>query len=150
MAEMYLTDKLLAQQESLVSPSSSGPGFGSPSADIHPFNLEDATLHSDAGQVSDGEEDRYVCSFICLSFLLCATPYDTLPKKHELIASLGLLGRDGGPESLGGGRTRSSRSTSSTSTVSAKPLDVEELEMLLEAYFVQVDGTLNKLSTVRL
>ena len=25
---------------------------------------------------------------------------------------------------------------------------VEELEMLLEAYFVQIDGTLNKLSTV--
>ncbi|CAJ2651031.1 magnesium transporter MRS2-3 [Trifolium pratense] len=28
-------------------------------------------------------------------------------------------------------------------------LDVEELEMLLEAYFVQIDGTLNKLSTLR-
>jgi hypothetical protein len=27
-------------------------------------------------------------------------------------------------------------------------LDVKELEMLLEPYFVQVDGTLNKLSTV--
>jgi len=72
------------------------------------------------------------------------------PGTQELIASLGLIGRDGAPESLGGGRTQSSRSTSSTSTVSAKPLDVEELEMLLEAYFVQVDGTLNKLSTVRL
>ncbi|KHN35209.1 Magnesium transporter MRS2-3 [Glycine soja] len=30
-----------------------------------------------------------------------------------------------------------------------KQLDVEELEMLLEAYFVQIDGTLNKLSTLR-
>lgn len=41
--------------------------------------------------------------------------------------------------------------TSSSSIVSAvtgKHLDVEELEMLLEAYFVQIDGTLNKLSTV--
>jgi len=27
-------------------------------------------------------------------------------------------------------------------------LDVEELEMLLEAYFAQIDGTLNKLTTV--
>lgn len=27
--------------------------------------------------------------------------------------------------------------------------DVEELEMLLEAYFIQIDGTLNKLTTVR-
>lgn len=30
-----------------------------------------------------------------------------------------------------------------------KTLDVEELEMLLEAYFVQIEGTLNKLATVR-
>ncbi|PKA58353.1 Magnesium transporter MRS2-F [Apostasia shenzhenica] len=28
-------------------------------------------------------------------------------------------------------------------------LDIQELEMLLEAYFVQIDGTLNKLSTLR-
>ncbi|XP_077233856.1 magnesium transporter 4 isoform X1 [Tasmannia lanceolata] len=38
--------------------------------------------------------------------------------------------------------------TSSTHSGS-KHLDVEELEMLLEAYFVQIDGTLNKLSTLR-
>lgn len=31
----------------------------------------------------------------------------------------------------------------------SKNFDVEELEMLLEAYFVQIDGTLNKLSTLR-
>ncbi|KAI3755472.1 hypothetical protein L1987_55273 [Smallanthus sonchifolius] len=30
-----------------------------------------------------------------------------------------------------------------------KHRDVEELEMLLEAYFVQIDGTMNKLSTLR-
>ena len=30
----------------------------------------------------------------------------------------------------------------------SKNLDVKELEMLLEPYFVQIDGTLNKLSTV--
>lgn len=29
-------------------------------------------------------------------------------------------------------------------------LNVQELEMLLEAYFVQIDGTLNNLSNVRL
>ena len=33
---------------------------------------------------------------------------------------------------------------------SIKSLDVEELEMILEAYFVQIEGTLNKLSAVRL
>lgn len=38
----------------------------------------------------------------------------------------------------------------SSTTSSSKPLDVEELEMLLEAYFVQIEGTLNKLSSVSL
>ncbi|XP_057806340.1 magnesium transporter MRS2-3-like [Salvia miltiorrhiza] len=32
---------------------------------------------------------------------------------------------------------------------SIKDLDVEELEMILEAYFVQIEGTLNKLSALR-
>ena len=40
---------------------------------------------------------------------------------------------------------RESRITRNTTI---KHRDVEELEMLLEAYFVQIDGTLNKLSTV--
>eukprot|EP00252_Welwitschia_mirabilis_P008065 TRINITY_DN1976_c0_g1_i4.p1 TRINITY_DN1976_c0_g1~~TRINITY_DN1976_c0_g1_i4.p1 ORF type:complete len:337 (-),score=77.96 TRINITY_DN1976_c0_g1_i4:300-1310(-) len=40
-------------------------------------------------------------------------------------------------------------STSSNSLMDTKSLDVEELEMLLEAYFVQIDGTLNKLSALR-
>ncbi|KAK7854612.1 magnesium transporter mrs2-3 [Quercus suber] len=39
--------------------------------------------------------------------------------------------------------------TSSTQSYMNKNLDVKELEMLLEPYFVQIDGTLNKLSTVR-
>ncbi|EEF40343.1 RNA splicing protein mrs2, mitochondrial, putative [Ricinus communis] len=39
--------------------------------------------------------------------------------------------------------------TSTTRSAISKHLDVEELEMLLEAYFVQIDGTLNKLSTLR-
>jgi hypothetical protein len=66
MAEMYLTDKLLAQQEGSVTPTSPGHGFGpvSPSGDSHapstlpPYSLEDPTLQSD-GQASDGE-DGYV------------------------------------------------------------------------------------------
>ncbi|KAH9295971.1 hypothetical protein KI387_039559 [Taxus chinensis] len=39
--------------------------------------------------------------------------------------------------------------TSSSTHSGTKGLDVEELEMLLEAYFVQIDGTLNKLSALR-
>ncbi|KAH9297325.1 hypothetical protein KI387_029007, partial [Taxus chinensis] len=37
-------------------------------------------------------------------------------------------------------------SSITSSTTNGKHQDVEELEMLLEAYFVQIDGTLNKLS----
>lgn len=43
---------------------------------------------------------------------------------------------------------RSGTRTSTTRSAISKHLDVEELEMLLEAYFVQIDGTLNKLTTV--
>lgn len=53
----------------------------------------------------------------------------------------------GGAEILSD-RGQGSSSSTATSTVTTKSLDVEELEMLLEAYFVQIDGTLNKLSTV--
>ncbi|KNA17256.1 hypothetical protein SOVF_081660 [Spinacia oleracea] len=44
---------------------------------------------------------------------------------------------------------RSATRTSTTHSAISKHLDVEELEMLLEAYFVQIDGTLNKLTTLR-
>lgn len=43
-----------------------------------------------------------------------------------------------------------SHAPSMQSSSSIKNLDVEELEMILEAYFVQIEGTLNKLSAVRL
>ncbi|KAK9287397.1 hypothetical protein L1049_015816 [Liquidambar formosana] len=58
--------------------------------------------------------------------------------QHRLFGMPNVLGRD-------------SHGTDSSSTLSdnSKHLNVEELEMLLEAYFVQIDGTLNKLSTVR-
>lgn len=47
------------------------------------------------------------------------------------------------------GRDSHGTRTSITYSTVTKQLDVEELEMLLEAYFVQIDGTLNKLSTLR-
>ncbi|XP_021280018.1 magnesium transporter MRS2-3 [Herrania umbratica] len=47
------------------------------------------------------------------------------------------------------GRDSHGTHTSTTHSAMSKHLDVEELEMLLEAYFVQIDGTLNKLSTLR-
>ncbi|XWS13767.1 hypothetical protein CRYUN_Cryun36dG0066400 [Craigia yunnanensis] len=40
-------------------------------------------------------------------------------------------------------------SRASTATVRGDENDVEEVEMILEAYFMQIDGTLNKLTTLR-
>lgn len=56
----------------------------------------------------------------------------------------------GGSTSICNFQSRVSRSSSTnTSAATSKGHDVEELEMLLEAYFVQTDSTLNKLSTLR-
>ncbi|XP_004493752.1 magnesium transporter MRS2-I-like isoform X3 [Cicer arietinum] len=41
------------------------------------------------------------------------------------------------------------KSSRGSATTLQEENDVEELEMLLEAYFVQIDGTLNKLTTLR-
>lgn len=48
---------------------------------------------------------------------------------------------------IGSKISRASRA--SVATVHGDEDDVEELEMLLEAYFMQIDGTLNKLTTLR-
>ncbi|WOL03977.1 magnesium transporter MRS2-I isoform X1 [Canna indica] len=48
---------------------------------------------------------------------------------------------------IGSKISRASRA--SAATMHGNENDVEELEMLLEAYFMQIDGTLNKLSTLR-
>ncbi|KAF7852074.1 hypothetical protein BT93_L0601 [Corymbia citriodora subsp. variegata] len=42
-----------------------------------------------------------------------------------------------------------SRTSRASAATAHEENDVEELEMLLEAYFMQIDGTLNKLSTLR-
>ncbi|ONM05206.1 Magnesium transporter MRS2-2 [Zea mays] len=48
---------------------------------------------------------------------------------------------------IGSKISRASRA--SAATVHGNENDVEELEMLLEAYFMQIDGTLTKLTTLR-
>ncbi|KAH9603782.1 hypothetical protein KSS87_018808 [Heliosperma pusillum] len=52
-----------------------------------------------------------------------------------------------GSPTIGSRISRASRA--SIATVRGDENDVEELEMLLEAYFMQIDGTLNKLTTLR-
>eukprot|EP00262_Sarcandra_glabra_P004845 TRINITY_DN16087_c1_g1_i1.p1 TRINITY_DN16087_c1_g1~~TRINITY_DN16087_c1_g1_i1.p1 ORF type:complete len:396 (-),score=70.30 TRINITY_DN16087_c1_g1_i1:475-1662(-) len=48
---------------------------------------------------------------------------------------------------IGSKISRASRA--SAATIHGNENDIEELEMLLEAYFMQIDGTLNKLTTLR-
>ncbi|KAF8388174.1 hypothetical protein HHK36_026840 [Tetracentron sinense] len=48
---------------------------------------------------------------------------------------------------IGSKISRASRT--SAATIRGDENDIEELEMLLEAYFMQIDGTLNKLTTLR-
>uniref|UniRef100_A0A7N0TLC0 Magnesium transporter n=1 Tax=Kalanchoe fedtschenkoi TaxID=63787 RepID=A0A7N0TLC0_KALFE len=45
--------------------------------------------------------------------------------------------------------SRATASRASVATVKGDENDVEDLEMLLEAYFMQIDGTYNKLTTLR-
>ncbi|XP_020256174.1 magnesium transporter MRS2-I [Asparagus officinalis] len=52
-----------------------------------------------------------------------------------------------GSPTIGSKISRASRA--SAATFHGNENDVEELEMLLEAYFMQIDGTLNKLTTLR-
>ncbi|KAG0453469.1 hypothetical protein HPP92_024773 [Vanilla planifolia] len=64
-----------------------------------------------------------------------------------------LLSVDIGNEELGFGEYRDvdvkTETESCNGSVVSFKLNIEELEMLLEAYFVQIDGTLNKLSALR-
>ncbi|KAF3625227.1 Magnesium transporter MRS2-F [Capsicum annuum] len=124
MAEMYLTDKLMEQLENSSVSSISGQD-GIDEEVIQP-NMDDRvpveiSMDENAGSTSYDAEIPHI-------------------DNHEERLY-------GGPNAL----SRGSRGTHTSTTRSAisKHLDVEELEMLLEAYFVQVDGTLNKLSTLR-
>lgn len=62
--------------------------------------------------------------------------YQRMDSQQERYFGLNVVGRD----------SRMTRNSMGRNAV--KHSDVEELEMLLEAYFVQIDGTMNKLSTV--
>lgn len=154
MAEMYLTDKLVLQQLENSSTSSMNERG----------DMDDEVLRSDM-------DDRFVefyLSFFMLGrhYLSCLDSLSCLPlicRLHfaRIPAEISLEGGGsfrtyegdnpqdqlfGAPNVLG--RDSHGTHTSTTRSAISKNLDVEELEMLLEAYFVQIDGTLNKLSTV--
>lgn len=140
MAEMYLTDKLLRQQlDEPLSPNSSDTCFGSPTlaslpileSHVPPVDLEESLLSHQPDSPKHNEERE-------------------VPTKLQVGESTGgqYMHDNGGTESPNN-KGPGTSSSSIVSAVTGKHLDVEELEMLLEAYFVQIDGTLNKLSTLR-
>ncbi|AQL01121.1 Magnesium transporter MRS2-2 [Zea mays] len=71
---------------------------------------------------------------------------------RKLAGASSLVSGSVGPNSFPASPTIGSKisraSRASATTVPGNENDVEELEMLLEAYFMQIDGTLNKLTTV--
>ncbi|KAH7518128.1 hypothetical protein FEM48_Zijuj09G0139000 [Ziziphus jujuba var. spinosa] len=120
MAEMYLTEKLVQQQLDNSSTSSMNERD----------DMDDEVLRSDM-------DDRHV-KIYHFYYRHAIFLFNTDNPRDQLFGASNALSRD-------------SRGTHTSTTRSAmsKQLDVEELEMLLEAYFVQIDGTLNKLSTLR-
>ncbi|GER43404.1 magnesium transporter, partial [Striga asiatica] len=121
MAEMYLTDKLQEQLENSSVTSMD---------EQEPDELDDANI--------DDRHAKNLKPFVVLS----QTPAEILMEGNEgLDADRHRI--DSGREQLFGGPNVLSRGSRGTH----QNLDVAELEMLLEAYFVHIDGTLNKLST---
>ncbi|KAF5733219.1 magnesium transporter MRS2-3 [Tripterygium wilfordii] len=121
MAEMYLTDKLALHLEDSVA-SSSMSDRDDINYDVIQSDMDDMNA-AEISLEAQGASARYI---------------DTDNAQDHLFTAPIALRR----ESHG---TR----TSTTRSGIGKNLDVEELEMLLEAYFVQIEGTLNKLSTLR-
>lgn len=135
MAEMYLTEKILQQQLEQTS-----------SSEEEKEEEEDVDVNHD----HDHDDDH--------------VDIHQRAQGAEISSEAGIGGgesnedaddqnQNSGEEMYGGALniiSRDSRGTRASTTYSAatNKLDVEELEMLLEAYFVQIDGTLNKLSTV--
>ncbi|XP_030523143.1 magnesium transporter MRS2-3 [Rhodamnia argentea] len=130
MAEMYLTDKLVQQQLESSSASSTNEKEGIDDKE----GMDDEVLESEI-------EDR-VPAEISFDANGSSTYEGDIPNvvnpRDHLFGAPNALSRDG----------HGTRASTIHSAIS-KHLDVEELEMLLEAYFVQIDGTLNKLSTLR-
>jgi len=125
MAEMYLTDKLVQQHLENSSASSLSENDEMDDDVLQPDKDDriPAEISSEAGGVSASFKGEL---------------RNMENSQEQAFDAPKVLSR-------GSHGTRSSTTHSAT----GKNLDVEELEMLLEAYFVQIDGTLNKLSTLR-
>ncbi|KAI3707959.1 hypothetical protein L2E82_36921 [Cichorium intybus] len=123
MAEMYLTDKLLEQQLDNASVTSVNEQDLADEQVLDPEagdRVPEGTMEGDIENIPEGDFGR-------------------LNSQQERFFGSNAFGKD----------SRGTRMTSIARHGINKRRDVEELEMLLEAYFVQIDGSLNKLSTLR-
>ncbi|KAI3815290.1 hypothetical protein L1987_14952 [Smallanthus sonchifolius] len=125
MAEMYLTDKLEQQLDN----SSSSSSFVNQEDDMNEEILQtEVDDRVDSEGLMDGNGNTSIHEH----------EIQQIDSQSEHLFRANTLWRE----------SRGTR-TSTTRSGNSKHLDIEELEMLLEAYFVQIDGTLNKLSTLR-
>ncbi|KAG6761280.1 hypothetical protein POTOM_034489 [Populus tomentosa] len=121
MVELYLTEKLVQQQLEDSSTSSLNEGN----------DMDDDELQADS--------DDSIPAEVSLGALASRKDdINNIDNEHDHLFTA--------PNGLG---RYSHTHTSTTRSAISKHLNVEELEMLLEAYFVQIDGTLNNLSTLR-
>ncbi|KAI7726126.1 hypothetical protein M8C21_011156 [Ambrosia artemisiifolia] len=119
MAEMYLTDKLEQQLDNSSSSSSFVNEKDALNEEVLQTEIADRVLGK---CLTDGNENT--------------NAQEQMDNHSE---HLFRVGRE----------SRGTRTSTTKSSSGKHHLDIEELEMLLEAYFVQIDGTLNKLSTLR-
>ncbi|KAJ8763373.1 hypothetical protein K2173_002256 [Erythroxylum novogranatense] len=123
MAEMYLTEKLMQQNLEGSSTSSLNENDNMNEEDLQPAFGDRIP--------EDSFEARVASTSYEVDINNGDNPHDHFSLSNEL------LGDSHGTH------------TSTTRSFVSKHFNVEELEMLLEAYFVQIDGTLNKLCTLR-
>ncbi|KAL1062005.1 hypothetical protein V6Z11_D13G052100 [Gossypium hirsutum] len=128
MAEMYLTEKQLVENSSTSSMNQRDDLDDDDDDDDDEAEAAAAAVEPDKDDSTPGEES------LTTSYEGDVQDPDK-PHDHSFGATIG-------------GDTHGIHASSCHSLI-GKPVNVEELEMLLEAYFVQVDGTLNKLSTLR-
>ncbi|KAK7276829.1 hypothetical protein RIF29_17975 [Crotalaria pallida] len=137
MAEMYLTHKLLLQQHLEQTSYASSPSIKDDDDEV---NITDN--HQLLHRLHHHHHHQRIPPEI--SLLLEAEEGATTSSYEDHQNAADINSRE---ESSSHHGTRAS--TTYSSAVTSKQLDVVELEMLLEAYFVQIDGTLNNLSTLR-
>ncbi|KAF8050620.1 hypothetical protein N665_1922s0006 [Sinapis alba] len=106
--------------------------------DMAEMYLTDKLAHNSSASSSDTvvvdlpeDDDRFRAEFSAESCHRGSDAHNLLMRAHSALS-----------------RNSCGTHTSSTRSCMTNKLNVQELEMLLEAYFVQIDGTLNKLSTV--